>query len=93
MIKTIKTYDAYNQRRYSKPWVCEMKEDGSYDFDKKVGTFDGTDDGGDLVVFDPEEGKVYGYGQKDYRGNRTEIEFVKVINGEFVPCSKLGRLI
>lgn len=28
----IASFPEYNARRYSMPWVCEMKEDGSYDF-------------------------------------------------------------
>lgn len=90
---TVKTYEAYNGRRYGKPWVCTMTAEGKFEFDKEVGTYDGTDMGGDLVIFTPEEGKVYGYGQKDYRGNKTEISFVKFADGQFVPCSRLGRIL
>ena len=91
-MKIIKNYESYNSRRFSKPWVAEVKEDGSFDFKKKIGIYDGTDLGGALVIFEPEEGKVYGYGQTDNRGNKTEISFVKFVNGAFVECTRLGRL-
>ena len=92
---TVKHYDEYNGRRYSRPWICEMSESGEYLFKapEKAGTFDGDDKrGGNLVIFKPVEGKVYGYGQRDYRGNYTEVNHVKYVNGELLPCSKLGVL-
>ena len=87
----IRRYEPYNGKRFSRPWVCEMSDRGEYLFDNKVGTYDGTDMGGELVVFEPVEGKVYGFGMKDYRGSRTSIGFVKYSDGKFVPCSRLGK--
>ena len=68
------SWGAYNQRRYGCPWVCVMRADGSYNFGPRVGTYTGNarqGEGGDLVVFEPVVGQVYGYGQKDYRSRWT----------------------
>lgn len=91
----IASYGDYNQRRYSTPWVCIMSESGQFNFSAKIGTYTGngrSGEGGDLVIFDPQEGAVYGYGQKGYRNPKyTEIKFARYINGVFVVCDKLGR--
>lgn len=88
----IEHFYSYNERRYSTPWVCLMEENGKYNFSEKVGRFTG-DKGceGDLVVYAPVVGTVYGYGQKDYRGNGTVIEYAKWNGTEFVKCDKFGR--
>lgn len=70
------SWGAYNQRRYGCPWVCVMRADGSYNFEPRVGTYTGNarqGEGGDLVVFEPVVGQVYGYGQKDYRSSRSMV--------------------
>lgn len=57
------SWGAYNQRRYGCPWVCVMRADGSYNFEPRVGTYTGNarqGEGGDLVVFEPVVGQVYG---------------------------------
>lgn len=82
----------YNTRRYSTPWVCAMTEDGKHDFSKKVGAYTSSaGEEGDLVVFHPVIGQVYGWGQKDYRGNRTEKHYAKWDGTQFIACDKLGR--
>ncbi len=97
MANTIKNavishYGSYNERRYSQPWVCLMNEKGAYDFSKKIGVYTGgKGEEGDLVVFEPVEGQVYGWGQRDYRGNRTEKNFCKWTGSEFAECDKLGN--
>ena len=91
----INHYYSYNERRYSTPWVCEMTADGKYNFEKRIGIYTGNGrkgEEGDLVIFDPVVGQVYGYGQKDYRGGNTEISFAKWNGEEFVACDKLGSL-
>ena len=94
--QVIATYGSYNFRRYSAPWVCRMTDTGKYDFKHQIGTYTGDarkGEAGDLVGFEPEEGAVYGYGQKDYRkASNTEINHVKYLNGAFVQCDKLGRI-
>ena len=85
-------FDYYNSRRYSNPWVCIMNEDGTHDFKSNTGTYTGeSGDEGDLIVYRPEVGKVYGWGQKDYRGNNTRKNYCKWNGTEFVACDKLGR--
>lgn len=88
------SYASFNWRRYSRPWVCRMTERGGYDFNANVGTYTGAERGeaGDLVVFEPEEGVVYGYGQKDYCGNNTQVSHAIWDGEKFVPCDKLGRI-
>lgn len=88
----LKHFDNYNWRRYSTPWVCLITETGKHDFCHEVGTYTGEKGReGDLVVFHPEIDQVYGWGQKDYRGNRTEKSFCKWTGTEFVECDKLGN--
>ena len=88
----VEHFESYNERRYSTPWVCLMTEEGNYDFSKRVGTYTaGKGCSGDLVVHDPVIGQVYGYGQKDYRGNKTILKWVKWTGCEFTSCDKLGN--
>ena len=83
------SYASFNWRRYSRAWLCRMTERGGYDFNANVGTYTGAERGeaGDLVVFEPEEGVVYGYGQKDYRGIR-DIESLEILSND--PFRKFG---
>ena len=32
----IETFASYNVRRYSKPWVCKMEENGKYNFKEET---------------------------------------------------------
>ena len=92
-MQIIKHYYSYNNRRYSRPWVCGMTPDGKHDFKNRIGTFSGNDgEEGDLVIFDPVPGAIYGYGQKDYRGKNTEVRYVKWDGEKFQLCDKLGRI-
>lgn len=91
----IASYRSFNQRRYGTPWVCTMTPAGKYDFSQRVGTYTGDGyqgEAGDLVVTEPVEGQVYGYGQKDYRGSNTEKKFAKWTGDKFVPCDKIGQV-
>lgn len=90
----IAQFESYNQRRYSAPWVCLVSPNGRYDFSKSVGTYTGnaySGEAGDLVVHEPVIGQVYGYGQKDRRGNQTMLAYAKWDGSQFVPCDKIGR--
>ncbi len=86
-MKVLKHYDSFNKRRYSTPWVAIVdKKTAKPDFRKKVGDYTGgynTGEAGDLYIFEPEEGAVYMYGQKDYRGNGTQRKFALYKDGEF----------
>lgn len=89
---TVEHFESYNKRRYGTPWVRMVDETGKYDFSKRVGTFTGSDgEEGNLVVFEPVVGQVYGWGQKDYRGGNTIKKFAKWTGSEFVECDKLGN--
>jgi hypothetical protein len=91
-MKTIKTYDSYNFRRYSTPWVAIVDANtAKIDFSKKIGGYTGgynTGEAGELYIIAPQEGAVYAYGQKDNRGNNTETTYVKYVSGEFESIAK-----
>ena len=90
----VEHFYSYNPRRYSTPWVCVMTEDGKYDFSKPVGEYTANKgDEGDLIIYQPEVGQVYGWGQKDYRGNNTEKNYIKWTGSGFVKCDKLGAVL
>ena len=92
--QVIAHYCEYNPRRYSRPWVCRMTERGEFDFKVKVGTYSANHgEEGDLIVYEPVDGQVYGYGKKDYRGSNTEIHFALWDGERFILCDKLGKVI
>lgn len=91
-IFVIASFDNYNQRRYSKPWVGTIK-DGKYDF-SNVGYYTGNHEkgeGGDIILTDISEDVIYAWGQKDYRGKNSQIKYGRIVNGIMVPCDKAGR--
>ncbi len=89
----VERFISYNKRRYSKPWVCKMDTNGKYNFKEEVGTYSAVHgDEGDLIIYKPEIGQVYGYGQKDYRGE-SYIRFIKWNGTGFEACDKLGNLL
>lgn len=89
----IASFKSYNSRRYSRPWVCKMTTDHQFDFTNRVGCYDADDgDAGDLVIYKPEIGAIYAYGQKDYRNSKyTWKEFVRWDGNDFIECTKTGR--
>lgn len=95
-MKTLKHYSSFNQRRYGNPWVARVdKKTAKPDFSERVGGYTGgynAGEEGDLYIYEPQEGEIYMYGQKDYRGGNTEREYVQYKNGEFVPVTS-GNLI
>ena len=91
----IHSYGEFNQRRYSNPWVARVDERGKLDFAAKVGAYTGAygkGEAGDLYVYEPEEGAVYAYGQKDYRGSNGGYEYAQYKDGAFVAIEK-GKLL
>jgi hypothetical protein len=84
-MKVIKSYEAYNERRYGARWVALVNpQTAKIDFSQRVGAYSGGKGGaGDLYVYNPQEGRVYAYGQKDYRGNQTEVKYCVFENGVF----------
>lgn len=95
-MKTLKTYESYNFRRYSAPWVAPVNpKTGKPDFSERVGGYTGNKrkgEGGDLYVIEPQEGTVYMYGQKDYRGGNTSRDYALYRNGRFIPVTS-ARLV
>lgn len=90
-MKTIKTYECFNERRYSNPWVAAVGEDGKINFKRKIGGYTGAygkGEAGELYITEPVENAVYAYGQKDYRGNNTEYRYIQYRNGQFLPVEK-----
>lgn len=88
----IASFGAFNERRYSTPWVAQLTPEG-YDF--SVGTYTGNGrrgEEGDLVVFAPVNGAIYAYGQKDYRSARgSNTKYARWDGQAFQACDKIGR--
>lgn len=94
-MKIIAKYEGFNPRRYGNPWVAAVSPNGKIDFSKKIGGYTGAygkGEAGELYITSPIDGGVYAYGQKDYRGNNGGYEYVKFVNGEFIPVEK-NRLV
>lgn len=94
---TIKAFESFNARRYGNPWVAKVNpETAKPDFNgDRVGGYTGRYNGGEageLYVSHPEEGAVYMYGQKDYRGNGTSSGYVKYENGKFTEVDRKNLL-
>ena len=71
MIVKIKDFEAYNHRRYSRPWVA-LVVDAKPDFSVEVGRYTSkSGEAGELVIIDPQVGQLFMYGQKDYKGRNT----------------------
>jgi hypothetical protein len=87
----VKNYCEFNFRRYSNPWIAQVDSNGKIDFTAKIGGYTGgynKGEAGQLYINNPEEGKVYAYGQKDYRGNNGGYRYVKIVNSEPVEVEK-----
>lgn len=95
-MKVLKTYESFNARRYSDPWVAIVNpKTARMDFSQRVGGYTGgyhTGDAGDLYVTDPVEGAVYAYGQKDYRGNNGGYFYAIYRDGAFEKFGKSDLL-
>lgn len=94
MIVKIKDFEAYNHRRYSRPWVA-LVVDAKPDFSVEVGRYTAkSGDAGELVIVDPQVGQVFTYGQKDYKGRHTEIAYCVYTEKGLVdvPADKLSSV-
>ena len=94
MIVKIKDFEAYNHRRYSRPWVA-LVVDAKPDFSVEVGRYTSkSGDAGELVIVDPQVGQVFAYGQKDYKGRHTEIAYCVYTEKGLVdvPADKLSSV-
>lgn len=87
----VESFESYNFRRYSTPWICKMNSVGGYDFSERIGGYTAdAGEAGNLIVFSPVVGQVYGWGQKDYRGNGTIKKYIKWDGAQFIECDKFG---
>jgi hypothetical protein len=107
MCKTIiRSYGAYSPKQHGTPWVAEVDILGNIIFggesQKKVGKYSGgyaTGNKGDLIIYNPKDGKVYAYGRKNYtrtekpQAKSKDVYFVIYLNGVFKPCDKLGMIL
>ena len=94
MIVKIKDFEAYNHRRYSRPWVA-LVVDAKPDFSAEVGRYTSkSGEAGELVIIDPQVGQVFAYGQKDYKGRHTEIAYCVYTEKGLVdvPADKLSSV-
>lgn len=96
MLTVIKSYEAFNERRYGNPWVARVTKDAKIDFSEKIGGYTGgyqKGEAGDLYINAPRDGEIYAYGQKDYRKTRSsELEYAIYVNGMFEDLDK-GNLV
>lgn len=83
---TIKT-EAYNQRRFSKPWIAVVDFSSSPKGDFKWGSWVGTHNSGSegLLVIETNEGDIVAHGQKDFRQPRNSTPtYCQVRDGQLV---------
>ena len=85
---TVVNVTSYNPRRYGRPWACKII-DGKNEFIR--GAYDGNDNGGRVYIEDPEEGQVYGVGQRDSRGNNSITIYLKWDGSKFNFCDRHGE--
>lgn len=73
-----KQFGSYNEKRYSKPWGAIVTFDQNagikFSFSGQFMAKDG--DPGEVVIMT--DSKLVAFGQKDYRGNKTEVEYFYV---------------
>lgn len=94
MIVKIKDFEAYNHRRYSRPWVA-LVVDAKPDFSAEVGRYTAkSGEAGELVIIDPQVGQLFTYGQKDYRGRNTAVAYCVYTEKGLVdvPADKLSSV-
>ena len=94
MIVKIKDFEAYNHRRYSRPWVA-LVTDAKPDFSAEVGRYTAkSGEAGELVIIDPQVGQLFMYGQKDYRGRNTAVAYCVYTEKGLVdvPADKLSSV-
>ena len=94
MIVKIKDFEAYNHRRYSRPWVG-LVVDAKPDFSAEVGRYTSkSGEAGELVIIDPQVGQLFMYGQKDYKGRNTVTAYCVYTEKGLVdvPADKLSSV-
>lgn len=88
----IAAYGAYDPKRYDRPRVGVMTENGIHDYGEETGTYTGGDgEAGNLIVFEPRERLVYCYDQREYRSGEYKYRY-KVWDGtRFISCDREGN--
>lgn len=85
-------YPMFDPTRFGRPWIAKIKSNGWPDFFTVVGGFyeyPGTRQYGKLVIYEPEEGAFYMYGQKNYhRPKYSERRFVQYKDGKLIPVTR-----
>lgn len=72
------TTAAYNQRRYSKPWITRVEFNAAAEAKYEFGTWVGRAGDEGLLVIEAEHGDIIARGQKDYRGRNTATDYYRV---------------
>jgi hypothetical protein len=87
----IASYNDHDPGRYGTPWVAPVGHGGRIDFSVRVGGYTGgyhTGRAGNLFITSPVNGAIYAYGQKDFVGLNSYMEFAQYIDGRFEPVEK-----
>lgn len=77
-MKIESTTESYNERRFSKPWIAGVTFDEAADAQFEFGTWVGRAGDAGILVIDAEPGAIVARGQRDYRGNRTTVDYYQV---------------
>ena len=95
MIVKIKDFEAYNAKRFGRPWVA-LYVNGEVDTSAEVGRYTAKSGvAGELILVDPQVGQVFAYGQKDHsRGKYTTIAYCVYTEKGLVdvPADKLSSV-
>ena len=95
MIVKIKDFEAYNAKRFGRPWVA-LYVNGEVDTSVEVGRYTAKSGvPGELILVDPQVGQVFTYGQKDHsRGKYTTIAYCVYTEKGLVdvPADKLSSV-
>lgn len=88
----VKYYPKYNYNHFGRPWIAKIGPNGWPDFSTIVGGFiesSGKDKPGALIIYQPEDGAFYMYGQKNYRKPKySERRFVQYKDGKLIPVTR-----
>jgi hypothetical protein len=84
---------AYNQRRYSRPWIARVdfasNPNGEYHWGEWVGDHRNGSEG--TLVIDAETGDIIATGQKDFRQPRNSSPDWWVVSSDGKLCSLEGK--
>ena len=96
----IATFDTYNADKYGRPWASAVSRGRNYFQTKEgnpIGEYTGSTDngnGGNLYVISPQNGRIYGYGQRNKEDkSKSLISYAKYQDDSFLACDKNGNLL